>query len=240
MKRIIIFLLMSLFFSSCQLYKIGQTPDDIYFSAGDVYQKKEKISDEYQNYISSSDDAYLRMRIKNRTRWSQIDNFSYWNDIRFNFFPYTYNYWMMSSLQNNWFLWGNSFHNNWFYCWGNPFFSNNWYYHFGNPYFTNNWFLSPMNNQGNFMRLVKTRASNNQSFINLISFRNKSYNNSNNSFLGRSDLNRTISTPNSSWSVPSRSFDSSPGTAPSRNAGGLSGGFNSVGSSAGSSRGGRN
>jgi hypothetical protein len=89
-----------LLLSSCSTaYQAGQTPDDVYYSPGAVTGgeervKKQKSRDDqqYQEYISSQDDAYLRRKVTNRSRWSSIDDFSYWNDCRYNFFPSTFNY----------------------------------------------------------------------------------------------------------------------------------------------------
>ena len=89
-----------LLLSSCSTaYRAGQTPDDVYYSPGSTAGGEEKVKkqrsrddQEYQEYISSQDDAYLRRKVTNRNRWSTIDDFSYWNDCRYNFFPSTFNY----------------------------------------------------------------------------------------------------------------------------------------------------
>jgi len=89
-----------LLLSSCSTaYRAGQTPDDVYYSPGSTAGGEKKVNkqrsrdeQEYQEYISSQDDAYLRRKVTNRNRWSTIDDFSYWNDCRYNFFPSTFNY----------------------------------------------------------------------------------------------------------------------------------------------------
>ncbi len=72
-------------------FKAGQTPDDVYYSPGrDIASAKEEVKekkaqDEYQEYVGSQDDRYLRMKIANRGRWNSLDNFDYWNDSRYDF-----------------------------------------------------------------------------------------------------------------------------------------------------------
>jgi len=46
-------------------------------------------TEEYQEYQDYQDDRYLRLKVANRNRWSVIDDWSYWNDPRFNnaFYP---------------------------------------------------------------------------------------------------------------------------------------------------------
>ncbi len=99
MKRILLFAVLATgLFSACSTaFKSGQTPDDLYYSPGGddrATVREEKRSqqeqDEYQEYISSSDDRYLRMKVANRNRWNEIDNFSYWNDSRYDFMSYSY------------------------------------------------------------------------------------------------------------------------------------------------------
>ena len=69
--------------SSCSTsYKTGQTPDDVYFSPpppqdeyvsnkdNDDRKYKGENPDSYQDY----DNRYLRMKVQNRTRWSELDD----------------------------------------------------------------------------------------------------------------------------------------------------------------------
>ena len=68
-------------------YQMGQTPDDVYFSPGQEVEtyasNNNKNNDErYQEYVSTMDDRYLRMRVSNRNRWSTIDNCRFWKDMR--------------------------------------------------------------------------------------------------------------------------------------------------------------
>lgn len=79
-------------FGSCTTaYKSGQTPDDVYFSP--AKQKEEYVrveKDEDNQYKKTdedyayNDDRYLRMKVRNRDRWSYLDD--YYRD------PYAYSY----------------------------------------------------------------------------------------------------------------------------------------------------
>ncbi len=92
--------------TSCSTYKAGQTPDDVYYSpAREAVAKKEtRRQDRYEDYVSSEDDRYLKMKIRNRDRWSTIDDYDYWYDSRY--VPnYSYNYYRdnwNSPYMNNW------------------------------------------------------------------------------------------------------------------------------------------
>jgi hypothetical protein len=107
--------------TSCSsTYKASQTPDDVYYSpAREGVQKHTVKRDKYEDYISSEDDQYLRMKIRNRDRWSGIDDYSYWNDSRY--VPmYNYNYDFYRNNIYNTYAWNN---------WNRPYSS--FYY---NPY----------------------------------------------------------------------------------------------------------
>lgn len=94
--------------SSCTTaYKTGQTPDDVYFSKSrqpDEYVRVDEEDDQYYRYDDEYyDDRYLRMKVRNRNRWSDLDDW-YYNERRFRYNVYTgtcfcndpwnpYNYW---------------------------------------------------------------------------------------------------------------------------------------------------
>jgi hypothetical protein len=96
----------SIIISSCtSAYKTGQTPDDVYFSPErpvNEYVRAEKNNDRrYQGDDEYYEDRYLRMKVQNRTRWSDLDDHYYYsnrynyryNNIYFNN-PWTpYHYW---------------------------------------------------------------------------------------------------------------------------------------------------
>ena len=97
-------------------YRQTQTPDDVYFSPGktqeyadarptDRYRDDGNRNDEYQDYSSSSNDDYLRMKIQNRYQWSTLDDNAYWNSPGYaynnfsgfnSFNPYSLNSWGLS------------------------------------------------------------------------------------------------------------------------------------------------
>lgn len=236
-------LLIFLFFMSCTTtYKSSQTPDDLYFSPGNEIPsekfKKSKSDNTYQDYISSTDDAYLRRKVANRNRWSTIDDFSYWNDFRYPFLnPFMYGFPM-------WSTWYNPFRYNWGFLGGYPIINGFWGY---NSFFGfNNFGHFGWNTYGFFpMRYTNFKYSYNQISNPFLSSKNKTFNNYNTNKPNTSfgSLMRTITSPSGNgydrevYSRPQRSFDNGTRTfsAPMN-----SGGFRSVGSSAGSSRGGRN
>jgi hypothetical protein len=103
MKNTLVFALIgiSLFSVGCSTaYKSTQTVDDVYYSPGrpseervDVKKEEEK-KQQYDQYISSADDRYLRMKVSNYSRWYSLDDYNYWNDSRYDFNAYNsyYNY----------------------------------------------------------------------------------------------------------------------------------------------------
>lgn len=108
-KLLPLLLAVTLLTSCSTAYKSTQTPDDVYYSPAPPAETK-KNEDKYENYTSSNDDDYIRMKIRNRTRWQSLDDFDYWNDTRY--YQNTYSF-----FQNNWnngYIWNN---------WNNPFVS---------------------------------------------------------------------------------------------------------------------
>ncbi|HVX25807.1 MAG TPA: hypothetical protein VHB70_05670 [Parafilimonas sp.] len=93
-KNIIYFICVALFLTSCSTYRSSQTPDDVYYSPAKKVVPADQY-DEYQSYTSSSDDDYLRMKVADHYRWSNLDDFDYWYDSRYyynNYYSY-YNPW---------------------------------------------------------------------------------------------------------------------------------------------------
>ena len=118
MKSFLPFVTIALVFSSCTAaYNSGQTPDDVYFSPQrlqDEYVRMETKKDRYRYDRSdeTEDDRYLRMKVRNRRMWSDLDY--YYNDpIAYNYYYHRdYNYYnnYYSSpwnLYNSW----NYYHN---------------------------------------------------------------------------------------------------------------------------------
>lgn len=168
-------------------YRAGQTPDDVYFSPGREVEAREEVrkeirnDDRYETYTSSEDDNYLRMRIRNRNRWSSIDDFDYWynpyNSPYYSYSPYGYRPYGYNPHGNSlyfsyngptWNRWGyNSFNN---YGWMSNY---NYYGHgvFGNY---NGSFYPPV-----YVIKNTIPANNNVSRPSLGSYRNSNYNNNN-------------------------------------------------------------
>lgn len=253
-------------FSSCSTaYRAGQTPDDVYYSPGAARSSEENVrkqrgreEQEYQEYVSSQDDAYLRRKVANRNRWSSIDDFSYWNDCRFSFFPTTFNYYnpyfscLSCNTFNPFFNWGHSFMGGGMYGslyggigFGNSFGWNSPYYtlvHYSTPNFKGGGGTVSMNN----LSAARNKSYNNSNYYTLP----KATSNSNSRGQSFGNLMKTVFTSAAngyeagSYDRAARSFSgsSSGGSMPatSSSAGGNSGGFGSAGSSAGGGRGGRN
>lgn len=93
MKSILPLVSFVLLLTSCtSAYKSGQTPDDVYFSPErptEEYVKSDEKEEEEPDYresdrYSRDDDRYVRMKVRDRSRWSVLDE--YYSD------PYAYSY----------------------------------------------------------------------------------------------------------------------------------------------------
>ncbi|WP_207496678.1 hypothetical protein [Aridibaculum aurantiacum] len=181
--------------ASCSTaYKAGQTPDDVYYSpAKDFVAKKETTRDRYEDY-TKQDDQYLRMKVRNRTRWSTIDDYDYWYDSRYNHMMMNYGYY-------NTYGWNN----NWHFVYNRPIW--------GSSYFYNGW--NPMVGYGGYPVVINkqvTRPPSRASRPSLQGYSNSNYNNSN---LGNSI--RKVFTPTPSTGTYSNSNSGSTySTTPSR------------------------
>lgn len=249
MKRFLLFSALSIgLLSSCSTaYKAGQTPDDVYYSPGrDVptareEERAQQAKEEYEEYVSSQDDRYLRMKVANRSRWNSLDDYDYWYDSRYDFCSYN----LYNNYSHNPWIPGMGLHLGYGSYWGNP-------YRFGwnSPVYTLINYSTPKFNPG------YTTGSN------LSAYRNKSYLNTNNAYnpktgtyqpannknnfgsLLKRVFTNSPSGNNTSYDRPARTFDnsnsrSSSTTPTNSNAGGNSGGFKSTGTSTSTGRGGR-
>ena len=226
-------------------YRTGQTPDDVYYSPAKetvAYVKVEnndqpnyRNEDRYRsNEYVNPDDRWLRMRVRNRYRWSSFDDYEF-NDWRYNSWGYN-SYYTYSPFNNYW----------------NNYYSWNSYY---NPYHTRVILVSPKNpTVYNRVRDFNLNTYSNNAYSNSntspsrskIMNRNSSnpgYNN-NNSTLGNS-VRRVFSNSNSgrdtyvspsSSDRPTRVYEPSSSSPSNSSSGSRSGG--SSGSSGGSSGGG--
>lgn len=93
--QILLLALLVAAFSSCTTaYKTGQTPDDVYFSKSrmpDEYVKAEEENDQYYRYDDEYyDDRYLRMKVRNRSRWSDLNDW-YYNERSYRYNVYNWN-----------------------------------------------------------------------------------------------------------------------------------------------------
>lgn len=234
-------------------YQSGQTPDDVYYSpANETASKKEEEKakqeqERYEEYISSQDDRYLRMKVANRNRWSGIDDFDYWYDCRYDFANYN-NY----SGWNNYYSWNNRWNLGIGYGGWRPQFGVGYGWGWNNPLYTVIVYASPKFYSG------RTSGSNLSAYRNTKGFSNNNqgyYNPKTGSFVntgsssnnGFGNLLKRVFTSGSNSSSSSSSFDrpvrsftnsNSGSTAtPSSSAGGNSGGVKSTGSSSSSGRG---
>lgn len=249
MKRMLLLsaLGLSVFASCTTAYKAGQTPDDVYYSpATGVTAKKEeekaqKQQEQYNEYISSADDRYLRMKVANNSRWSTIDDYSYWYDSRYDFCPNNSSFYNSPYAMNPWSVgysigYGRPYYGSIYGGWNSPVYTLIYY---SNPKFSGGY----------------TSGSN------ISAYRNKTYNNQNTGYTDKtgkfvpagsnsnsfSSLLKRVFTPatstssSSSYDRPARTYTPTNNSTPSTSssAGGNSGGFKSTGSSSSSGRGGR-
>jgi hypothetical protein len=117
---------LALVFGSCTTaYKTGQTPDDVYYSPArpqDEYVRTERRQEQYRPDEEAEDDRYLRMKVRNRRMWSDLDY--YYSD------PYAFHYYNRFNTFNNIYFntpWNHYSSWNYFY---NPYNRFNYY----NPY----------------------------------------------------------------------------------------------------------
>ena len=113
-RQILLLAITAAALSSCTTaYKTGQTPDDVYFSPTkpqDEYVRVEDRKDEYRYDDNYYDDRYLRMKVQNRTRWNDLDDWYSYDryGYRYNYYygtyynPYTsWNYYNNPYCRNN-------------------------------------------------------------------------------------------------------------------------------------------
>lgn len=221
----------ALLFTSCTTaYKTGQTPDDVYYSPArpqDEYKEAESKNERKYRYDDDYyDDRYLRMKVRNRNRWSDLDNWYYYDR-----YSIGYNYYF-GSFNNPFNAW-NYYYNPYCCC------VNNFNYAFINPKTS----IAPpvIKRQFNLAGYTNTATNNNNT--GLLKTRNNTttrpvYNNTNNNNNSLSNKVRTIFSNDNSGSGSSRTYSpSSSGSSGGSSRGSSSG---SGGSGGGVSRPGRN
>ncbi len=263
MKQAIFLILVAagLLTSCSSAYKSSQTPDDLYYSPAKYVVAKElntnKDQRDYQEYISSNDDRYLKMKVHNYGYWNSLDDYSYWNDSRYYYYNSFYNPYFSSYY--NPFGWGGYYSgfgygfgygfNPYYFGW-NPFYN----YYGGYGGYSGGWY-----NPGSIVNSYKNPIVSGTSGSNIFAYQNRTYNNSNNSpnsnfrpgtiantstnnfgtlvrqVFTSSNNNSNNNNYNNSWSNPVRTSSSS-SPPPSSSAGGNSGGYSSSGSSSSTGR----
>lgn len=132
-------------------FKTAEMPDDVYYSYGPQQTAgRESYTDNreegYESYFDDADDRYLRMKVRNRDRWNQIDDLQYWYGMQPFANPWNWNCatcntwnrplsgsWMWNSGPFN--TWANPFMvNPFFSSWNNPFLFNSMYNSWNNPW----------------------------------------------------------------------------------------------------------
>lgn len=174
-SKILLLAFLAAAFTSCTTaYKTGQTPDDVYYSPArpqEEYVQTDKEDDrQYRNQDDEYyDNRYLRMKVKDRYRWSDLDD-SYYYSRR-----YSYSKYDCSCVSNPW----------------TPYsYWNNYY----NPYNHNYTIVSPSaNTTYTKPRTFNLNSYNSQANTNSNTNSNTKYNSGNNS-----SNNNTYSAPRNS------------------------------------------
>src|SRR5687768_1197843 len=100
--------------SCTSAYKTGQTPDDVYYSPArpqDEYVRVEKEEDRQYGYNDEYyDDRYLRMKVQNRNRWNELNDYYFYDRYSYS---YNYYYGTYHNPYNSWHYYNNPYcHNN--------------------------------------------------------------------------------------------------------------------------------
>jgi hypothetical protein len=209
--KILLTLLVSTILASCSsVYRSGQTPDDVYYSpTREVAKVEEKEEEKIEEKSTASEDQYIRMKVRDRYRWTKIDDYEYWNDTRYN-----------TSC----------------YCTCNPpSYGYNYYPNYYNPIRYNSWYnpYAPVLVYGNTKNIKGTTTASN-----VKAYNTRTYNNTNsttNVKTGTTNnqgslLKRVFTSSGTSVDRSERTFSGSGSTTTSSSAGGKSGGMNTTGS----------
>ena len=235
MKSFLPLVSLTLVFASCTTaYKSGQTPDDVYFSPErprtEYVNVEDKEEDRYyrgesngssSDYYNYEEERYLRMKVRNRQRWSYLDNDFY------SYNPYVYSYpgYYYNSPWNSFSYW------------------NHYYNPYGGPVMVYN-AKSPVYNRPRTINLRTFDIQNNPS-INprVYNYKSGSTNSNNRSNTAPrrnvgSDLRNIFNSgsSNNSYSTPPSPSANRSSTNSSGSAGGSSSGSSSSGSSSAPSR----
>jgi hypothetical protein len=255
-SRILSVFALAILLASCSsAYRQAQTPDDVYYSPA---KGKEKVyasandksqsdnyahhnNNNYEDYTSSNEDAYLRMKIQDRYRWSALDDYDYWyspnyafnNYYGYNSFnPFLFNSWGLSfyyspfaSIQP--YGWFNSFYPTYgYYTPYSGYFGHNYGYSYMPVYLTNvktspgvhRPLLGGYVNTGAGYNNNNNRSRNLGRYIPSFNSGNSKYSNRNSNFNNNNSFSRPSSGNNNS--APVRSFTPSSGGSSSSGGGG--------------------
>ena len=163
--------------SSCSVYRTGQTPDDVYYSpnreTSAYVQTDNRNSNRYNAYDDylPSEDRYLRMMVRNPSRWSVFNDYNYYNPwsyspySAFGYSPYSSFY---SPFYSPYSHMGLGYINPYGYSY-NGFYNSYWSWNsFYNPYYPSGVVYNPKTNPAGY-----TMVRN----FNLNSYTNRNYNN---------------------------------------------------------------
>ncbi|MEO6071288.1 MAG: hypothetical protein ABIN57_06635 [Chitinophagaceae bacterium] len=146
MKSLLPILSLVIVFASCSTaYKTGQTPDDVYFSPQhqqDEYVRVDNNNDRSRYKAQDEDDRYLRMKVRNRQVWSDLDY--YYSD------PFAYRYY--NSISPYYYSSPYSYSSPWSYY-------NSWNYYY-NPYSSKNIVVNQKNPSANVPRMTNLNVYN--------------------------------------------------------------------------------
>jgi len=222
MKKNLVYLLLSVVvFAGCSTtYKTSQTPDDVYYSPA----KKVNVTGHNESYISSSDDDYLRMKVKDHDKWSNLDDYNYWYDSRYYYNNYYSPYSSYASLSFG-VGYGYPYYNTYSPYWYNPWTS--WY----SPYYTVVYYKNPTVYYNKpvskyTLSTYSNRGYNNYNMPLQTDRRSSIYNHSNTNYSKSSDSYNQIQRTNST--TPSRSFNSGSSNMSSGGGARISGGGSRV------------
>jgi len=153
-------------------YRTGQTPDDIYYSPQRPQAEYLNVKDDDNRYYGDQeyyDDQYLRMKVHNRSMWSELDDYYYYNPV------YSYSYYSPWNWNNPW----------------SPFTYWNYYY---NPYCSPVIFGSKPGLFYNHPRIfnLNTYNSNQLTNSNYTKPRGSMYNNNSNSYYNNNSYSRPV------------------------------------------------
>lgn len=173
-RFILLTMLAATAFTSCSVYRSGQTPDDVYYSPGRegaeyVQVDQQRDGQRYDSRYNDNDyydERWLRMRVRNPNRWNTFDDYSGYNNW---YSPYgsmgSWNSW------NNWGLGIGVGYSPFYYgnYWNNYYNWNSWY----NPYCYKTIVVNPKGSPASYTRVRD---------FSLGSYTNNSYNKSNAAF----------------------------------------------------------